>query len=84
SAAGDPPAFPARVFANRPLVFDCVYRRDGSETATITAARAARCPTISGLQMFAGQAIRQARLFGVEDATPDEVARILGASEPRV
>ena len=84
SAAGDPPAFPARVFANRPLVFDCVYRRDGSETGTITAARAARCPTISGLQMFAGQAIRQARLFGVEDATPDEVARILGASEPRV
>ena len=63
---------PARVSEtgprNRPLVFDCVYRRDGSPTATIGAARAARCPVVEGRQMFAAQALRQARLFGVVDA----------------
>ena len=50
----------------RPLVFDCVYRRDGRETSTIRAARAAKCPTVEGLQMFAAQAVRQAQLFGVD------------------
>ena len=39
--AEDPPAVPERVLEGRPLVFDCVYRRDGSLTATIRAARAA-------------------------------------------
>jgi shikimate dehydrogenase/3-dehydroquinate dehydratase type I len=76
----DPPAFPARVFENRPLVFDCVYRRDGSPTPTIRAARAAQCPTIEGIRMFAAQAVRQARLFGVTDATHEEVARLLDQS----
>jgi len=74
---GDPPAIPAGVLANRPLVFDCVYRRDGSPTATIRAAREARCPTVDGLKMFAAQAVRQARLFGVTDATQEEVALLL-------
>jgi shikimate dehydrogenase/3-dehydroquinate dehydratase type I len=73
----DPAAFPASVLAHRPLVFDCVYRRDGSETATIAAARAARCATVDGIQMFAAQAVRQARLFGVEDAASEEVDRLL-------
>ena len=77
SKQDDPPAFPQRVFEHRPLIFDCVYRRNGSSTPTILAARAAHCPTVDGLQMFAAQAIRQARLFGAEGATADEVARIL-------
>ena len=76
----DPPAFPAEVLANRPLVFDSVYRRDGSPTSTIRAARAAGCPVVEGIRMFAAQAVRQARLFGVEDATLEEVTRLLGAS----
>ncbi len=75
----DDSAFPAKIFEHRPLVFDCVYRRDGSETQTLRAARAARCPTVDGLQMFAAQAVRQARLFGVDGATPDEVSRALAA-----
>ncbi len=79
----DGSAFPVEVFENRPLVFDCVYRRDGSETATLRAARAARCPTIDGLRMFAAQAIRQARLFGVADLMPEEVSRVLSGGEAR-
>jgi shikimate 5-dehydrogenase len=54
-----------------------VYRRDGRETSTIRAARAAGCPTIDGLRMLAAQAVRQAALFGLEGATLDEVASIL-------
>jgi shikimate 5-dehydrogenase len=73
----DPPAIPANLFESRPLVFDCVYRRDGRETSTIRAARAAKCPTVEGLQMFATQAVRQAQLFGVEGVTTDEVRAIL-------
>ncbi|MEO8347636.1 MAG: type I 3-dehydroquinate dehydratase, partial [Acidobacteriota bacterium] len=73
----DPPALPARVFGSRPLVFDCVYRRDESETSTIRAARAAGCRTVGGLEMFAVQAAAQARLFGVEGATREEAAALL-------
>ncbi len=73
----DPPAVPAEVLASRPLVFDSVYRRDGSPTSTVRAARAAGCPVIEGIRMFAAQAVRQARLFGVEDATLEEVERLL-------
>jgi shikimate dehydrogenase/3-dehydroquinate dehydratase type I len=73
----DPPAFPAKVLEGHPLVFDCVYRRDGTATATIGAARAARCPTVEGIRMFAAQAIRQARLFGVEGVSVEEVEKIL-------
>ncbi|MEP6769458.1 MAG: type I 3-dehydroquinate dehydratase [Acidobacteriota bacterium] len=73
---GDGSAVPDRVLENRPLVFDCVYRRSG-ETATIAAARRARCPVIDGLSMFAAQALRQARLFGVGDAGTEEVRKIL-------
>lgn len=73
----DPPAFPGSVFEHRPLVFDCVYRRDASETPTMAAARQARCPTVEGIQMFAAQAVRQARLFGIEDAASEEVDRLL-------
>ncbi len=74
---GDPPAIPANLFEAQPLVFDCVYRRDGRETSTIRAARAAKCPTVEGLQMFATQAVRQAQLFGVEGVTVDEVTALL-------
>ena len=73
----DPPALPAKVLAGRPLVFDCPYRNDGSPTATILAARAAGCATVSGLEMFAVQAAAQARLFGVEGATREEAAALL-------
>jgi 3-dehydroquinate dehydratase/shikimate dehydrogenase len=76
----DPPAFPASVFTNRPLVFDSVYRRDGRPTSTIGAARAAGSPVVEGIRMFAAQAVRQARLFGVEDATLEEVTRLLEPS----
>ena len=77
SRDGDPSAVPSTVLEHRPLVFDCVYRQDGSETATIRAARAARCPTVDGLAMLAAQAIRQARLFGADGVTLEEVSRIL-------
>lgn len=76
-ADGDPPAIPARALAARPLVFDCVYRKDGKPTATIQAARAAGCPVIEGLTMLAAQAVRQAQLFGVPDVTLAEVREIL-------
>jgi shikimate dehydrogenase len=80
SSREDPPAIPPGALENRPLVFDSVYRRDGSPTPTIRAARAARCPTIEGIRMFAAQAVRQARLFGVADATLEEVLSLLDRS----
>jgi 3-dehydroquinate dehydratase/shikimate dehydrogenase len=73
----DPPALPARVLQSRPLVFDCVYRRNGAETSTIRAARSAGCRTVGGLEMFAVQAAAQARLFGVDAATREEAAALL-------
>jgi shikimate 5-dehydrogenase len=73
----DPPAIPLRPLEGKPLVFDCVYRRDGKETSTIRAARAAKCPTVEGIQMFAAQAVRQAQLFGVQDVTLAEVIGLL-------
>ncbi|MDQ6893387.1 MAG: type I 3-dehydroquinate dehydratase [Acidobacteriota bacterium] len=76
SSDDDPSAIPERVLENRPLVFDCVYRQDG-ETATIAAARRFRCPFVPGLAMFAAQAVRQARLFGIEDARLPEVEALL-------
>ncbi len=80
SSDEDPPALPASVLENRPLVFDCVYRRDGRATPTIRAAREAGCPVIEGIRMFAAQAVRQARFFGVADATQEEVTGLLGAA----
>jgi shikimate dehydrogenase/3-dehydroquinate dehydratase type I len=74
---GDPSAIPPSLLESRPLVFDCVYRRDGRETSTIRAARAAKCPVVEGLRMFAAQAVRQAQLFGLRDVTLDEVTAIL-------
>ena len=76
---GEPPAVPESVLEKRPLIFDCVYRRDGKPTSTIRAARAARCPVVEGIRMLAAQAVRQARLFGVADASAEEVLRILAA-----
>ena len=73
---GDPPAVPPAVLENRPLIFDCVYRGQG-ETSTVAAARRARCPVVEGLQMFAVQALRQARLFGVPDVTLPEIETLL-------
>jgi shikimate dehydrogenase/3-dehydroquinate dehydratase type I len=75
----EPPAIPERALEGRPLVFDCVYRRDGRETSTIRAARAAKCPTVDGLHMYVVQAVRQAELFGVEGVTAEEVVGILRA-----
>ncbi len=76
----EPSALPASVLEARPLVFDCVYRRDGRETATIRAAREKKCPTVEGLQMFVVQAVRQAQLFGVPEVGNDEVRGILERS----
>jgi 3-dehydroquinate dehydratase/shikimate dehydrogenase len=78
----DPPAVPAKSLEHRPLVFDCVYRKDGSPTATVRAALAALCPVVEGIRMFAAQGVRQARLFGVADARDDEVWRILAGERP--
>jgi hypothetical protein len=76
----DPPAVPAP--SGEPsLVFDSVYRRDGSPTSTIRAARAASCAVVEGIRMFAAQAVPGA-LFGVEDATAEEVAGLLGVGRP--
>ena len=75
----DPPALHARALESRPLVFDCVYRGDGAETATIRAARAAGCRTVGGLEMFAVQAAAQARLFGAAGTTREEVAALVGS-----
>ena len=75
----DPSAIPPGLFEARPLVFDCVYRRDGRETSTIRQARAAGCPTVDGLRMLAAQAVRQAALFGLEDVSFEEVRGILRA-----
>jgi shikimate 5-dehydrogenase len=61
-------------------VFDSVYRRDGRPTATIQAARAAGCRTIDGLALFCAQAVRQARIFGVEDASEEEIRPIVQAA----
>lgn len=77
SRGGDPCVVPVTVLEHQPLVFDCVYRPEGSETETIRAARAARCPTVDGLAMFAAQAVRQARLFGVDSVTLEEVGGLL-------
>ncbi|HEU5248448.1 MAG TPA: type I 3-dehydroquinate dehydratase [Thermoanaerobaculia bacterium] len=77
SSDSDPPAMPVAALHHRPLVLDTVYRRDGSQTPTIRAARNAGCPVVEGIQMFAAQAVRQARLFGVEDATLEEVTDLL-------
>ena len=74
---GEPSPIPSRVLENRPLVFDCVYRRDGEETATVRAAKAAGCPVVDGLKMFAAQAVRQAQLFGLREVTSAEVERFL-------
>ena len=76
---GDGSAIPPAVLANRPLVFDCVYRRDGKSTPTVAAARAARCAVIEGMQMFAAQAVRQSSLFGAEDVTPEEIRRLIAS-----
>ncbi|MFY9551213.1 MAG: type I 3-dehydroquinate dehydratase, partial [Thermoanaerobaculia bacterium] len=76
----EPSAVPPRLFEGRPLVFDCVYRRDGRETSTIREARAAGCPTIDGLRMLAAQAVRQAVLFGVESVSFEEVRAVLSAA----
>ncbi|HEY3202387.1 MAG TPA: type I 3-dehydroquinate dehydratase [Thermoanaerobaculia bacterium] len=80
---GESSPIPSRVLEGRPLVFDFVYRRDGAETATIQAARAAGCPTIDGLRMFAAQAVRQAQLFGADGVSVGEVMGILGAGVQR-
>ncbi|MGH9399746.1 MAG: shikimate dehydrogenase family protein, partial [Thermoanaerobaculia bacterium] len=77
----DGPAVPREVLANRPLVFDCVYRRDGRPTPTVAAARAARCRVVEGIQMFAAQAVRQASLFGVEEVTAEEVSRLVASGQ---
>jgi shikimate 5-dehydrogenase len=75
----DPSAIPENLFEAQPLIFDCVYRRDGLETSTIRKARAAKCPTVDGLQMFAAQAARQSALFGAGGVTLEEVKRALGS-----
>ena len=58
-------------------MFDCVYRRDGRETSTIRAARAAKCPTVEACACSRSRPCGRRELFGVEGVTPEEVAAIL-------
>jgi 3-dehydroquinate dehydratase / shikimate dehydrogenase len=78
----DPLPIPPEALACRPIVFDCVYRRGpggaGEETRLVRRARDAGCRVIDGLTMFAHQAARQAALFGIADATAEEILEVLG------
>ncbi len=67
--------FPSALLRRRPLVVDFAYRPDG-ETALVAEARGAGCPVTDGLEILARQAVGQARLFGVADATLEEILEI--------
>ena len=73
----DPPAIPPILFEAKPLVFDCVYRRDGRETSTIRAARAANARPSTGCRCSRPRRCARRQLFGLQDVTLDEVAAIL-------
>ena len=71
----DPLPFPAAMLDGTPVV-DFVYRR-GRPTALAAAARTRGGPVVDGIELLARQAAGQAALFGIPDATFEEVAGIL-------
>lgn len=75
---GDPSPFSEEMI-ERASVVDFVYRR-GRETALVAAARARGRAVVDGFELLARQAAGQAALFGVPDATHEEIAGILAES----
>jgi 3-dehydroquinate dehydratase/shikimate dehydrogenase len=61
---------------DRAAVVDFVYRR-GRQTALVGAARARGRAVVDGFELLARQAALQAALFGIPDATHEEIAGIL-------
>ena len=71
----DPPAIPESFFEARPLVFDCVYRRDGRETVDDPRRRAPRSVRRSrACRCSRRRPSGRRSCFGVDDVTLDEVA----------
>ena len=72
----DPVPFPPNLLGRRPAVLDFAYRKAG-ETRLMAEARERGCIAADGREILARQAVGQARLFGVEDATFEEIDAIL-------
>jgi 3-dehydroquinate dehydratase/shikimate dehydrogenase len=73
---GDPLPFSRETIGGASVV-DFVYRR-GRTTALVAEARARGRDVADGFEMLARQAAGQAALFGVADATYEEIAAVLG------
>jgi shikimate dehydrogenase len=76
SADDDPLPFPVSVLGPEIGIVDFVYRREG-ETTLVRTARARGASIADGLELLARQAVGQAVLFGVADATLEEIDAIL-------
>ncbi|HET9794952.1 MAG TPA: type I 3-dehydroquinate dehydratase [Thermoanaerobaculia bacterium] len=76
SGDDDPMPVPVGVLRPGAAVVDFVYRRDG-ETALARETRARGAALVDGLELLARQAAGQAALFGVPDATFEEIDAIL-------
>jgi 3-dehydroquinate dehydratase / shikimate dehydrogenase len=76
SLEDDPIPLPRAFFDRRPAVIDFVYLPSG-ETRLVREAREHGCETADGLEILARQAVGQAKLFGVADATFEEIDSIL-------
>lgn len=74
--SGDEQPFPFSLLRSRPFVVDLAYRPEG-ETPLVAEARKAGCPVADGREILARQAVGQAHLFGVADATFAEISGIL-------
>ncbi len=70
--------FPAALLERVPAVVDFAYRSVG-ETPLVREARQRGCDVADGLEVLARQAVGQAKLFGVPDATFQEIDSILRA-----
>ena len=69
---GDRLPFPADALGPGRSIIDFVYRR-GAETALVREARERGAKVVDGLEILARQAAGQAALFGVRDATFEEI-----------
>jgi shikimate dehydrogenase len=72
----DPIPFSGALLDGCTAVIDFVYRA-GGETALVCEARQRGCVVADGLEVLARQAVGQAKLFGVGDATFEEIEAIL-------
>ena len=76
SEDSDPLPFPANALGPDSAAVDFVYRRRG-ETPLVREALARGARVADGLELLARQAVGQAALFGVADATFEEIDAIL-------